>query len=121
MAEQSRSLKSQGGAFACDRRSAKDKIFVNVAHCGQLKDELCKKDQLLENTLNDIPAANPLTKRELEVLRFIVSGKTNKEIAKKLCRTERTVEYHRNRLMRKLDAHNAADLVKRAITLGIIS
>ena len=30
------------------------------------------------------------------------------------------IEYHRNRLMRKLDAHNAADLVRRAIVMGVI-
>ena len=59
--------------------------------------------------------------RETEILQLIVSGKTNKKIAQVLYRTERTVEYHRNRLMRKLGAKTAADLVKRAITMGIIS
>ena len=57
---------------------------------------------------------------KLEVLQLIVDGNTNKRIAQKLYRTERTVEYHRNRLMGKLDAHNAADLVKRAIAMGIL-
>ena len=77
-------------------------------------------DELLENTLiNNIEIGKPLTRREAEILHLIVSGKTNKEIARRLCRTERTVEYHRNRLMRKVGAHNAADLVNRAIAMGI--
>jgi DNA-binding CsgD family transcriptional regulator len=61
-----------------------------------------------------------LTRREREILRLIVSGQTNKQIAKQLSRSERTVEFHRNRLMRKVAAHNAAELVRQAIGLGII-
>ena len=76
-------------------------------------------DELLEDTLTDAGMARLLTNREREILSLIVSGKINKEIAKKICRTERTVEYHRNHLMRKLNAHNAVDLVKRAIAMGI--
>ncbi len=76
-------------------------------------------DRLLEKTLSNINITEPLTKREAEILKLIVSSKTNKEIAKVLCRTQRTIEYHRNRLMRKLNAHNVADLIKRAISMGI--
>lgn len=76
-------------------------------------------DELLERTLTNINIAEPLTKREAEILQLIVSGKTNKEIARKLSRAERTVEYHRNRLMRKVGAHSAADLVKRTIAMGV--
>ena len=80
-----------------------------------------RMDKLLENTLvNNINIGKSLTRREAQILQLIVSGKTNKEIGRALCRTERTVEYHRNRLYRKLGAHNAADLVKRAIDMGII-
>jgi DNA-binding NarL/FixJ family response regulator len=64
--------------------------------------------------------SGPLTRREAEILQFIVSGRSNKEIAKSLCRSERTIEYHRNRLMRKVGVHNTAGLVARAISLGIV-
>ena len=73
-------------------------------------------DTFLENTLSNI---SMLTKREQEILSKIVAGHTNKEIALLISRSERTVEYHRNRLMKKLNAHNAANLVKRAILMGI--
>ena len=77
-------------------------------------------DKLLENTLvNNIGTSEPLTKREAQILQSILAGKTNKQIALMLSRSHRTIEYHRNRLMRKLNAHNAAELVKRAVAMGI--
>ena len=82
----------------------------------------CDRDTLLEGTL--VPSINKpdfgLTKREGEILRLIVAGQTNKQIARQLSRSERTVEYHRNRLMRKMAVHNAAELVKQAITTGAV-
>jgi DNA-binding NarL/FixJ family response regulator len=78
-------------------------------------------DKHLENTLVfsiDNPVA--LTKREGDILRLIVTGQTNKQIARRLSRSERTVEYHRNRLMRKMSAHNAAELVRRSLVMGVI-
>ncbi len=82
----------------------------------------CVGDKLLEDTL--IFSVNNadfgLTKREGEILRLIVGGRTNKQIARQLSRSERTVEYHRNRLMRKMSAHNAAELVKQAMAIGIV-
>ncbi len=77
-------------------------------------------DALLENTLLRVKLNESLTKREMEILKLIVAGNTNKKIAQKIYRTERTVEYHRHRLMRKLSAKTAADLSKRAITMGIV-
>ena len=60
-----------------------------------------------------------LTRRERQILRAVVAGKTNKQIAQELCRSQRTVEYHRNRLMRKLNVRNIAELVKQAVTTPI--
>ena len=76
-------------------------------------------DELLENTLLNVKFDGSLTKRETEILKLIVAGNTNKKIAQKIYRTERTVEYHRHQLTRKLGARSAADLVKRAIAMGI--
>lgn len=76
-------------------------------------------DDILEDTLINIEPVGSLTKRETEILQMIVAGKTNKKIAQSLYRAERTVEYHRNRIMRKLGTRTAADLVKRAIDMGL--
>ena len=79
-----------------------------------------QEDRHLENTLVDnIGISEPLTKREMQILRSILDGKTNKQIALLLSRSRRTIEYHRNRLMRKLNAHNTVELVKRAVAMGM--
>ena len=81
----------------------------------------CDGDILLEDTLvfSIGNAGFELTKREGEILRLIAGGQTNKQIARRLSRSERTVEYHRNRLMRKMAAHNTAELVRVALVMGI--
>jgi RNA polymerase sigma factor (sigma-70 family) len=53
-----------------------------------------------------------LTPREREALNLIVAGRTNKEIADQLHISARTVEVHRARLMRKLEAESLSDLVR---------
>jgi len=69
------------------------------------------------------PASSPaskLTKREREVLVLIAEGLTNKEVASKLDISVRTVETHRERLMRKLEIRSAAGLTKFAIAQGLV-
>ena len=61
-----------------------------------------------------------LTGREREVLQLIASGLTNKKIADKLCVSVKTVETHRTRILQKLGAHTAADLVRYAIKTGLL-
>jgi two-component system response regulator NreC len=61
-----------------------------------------------------------LTPREREVLKLIAGGHSNREIAERLVISVNTVEVHRTRLMRKLDLHKRADLVKYAIRSGLI-
>lgn len=56
-----------------------------------------------------------LTTREQEIAGFIANGLTCKETAEQLGISHRTVEIHRGRIMRKLDAKNTAELVSRII------
>jgi DNA-binding NarL/FixJ family response regulator len=63
----------------------------------------------------DHPAFETLTKREREVLTIMCDGKTNKEIAEALFISVRTVEHHRQTVMRKTGVHSIADLIKCAI------
>jgi two-component system nitrate/nitrite response regulator NarL len=62
-----------------------------------------------------------LTGREREVLVLIAEGQSNKEIATKLGIGVRTIETHRERIMRRLDIHSVAGLTKFAIANGMIS
>ena len=61
----------------------------------------------------------PLTRTELKVLTLVLHGKKNKEIAALLGRSIRTVEDHRHNINRKLGARNHAELVERAIEMGL--
>jgi len=61
-----------------------------------------------------------LTSREREVLQLIAEGKANKETAAELGIGIKTVEKHREHLMRKLDIHDTAGLTRYAIGAGII-
>jgi two-component system, NarL family, nitrate/nitrite response regulator NarL len=62
-----------------------------------------------------------LTSRERQVLVLIAEGQSNKEIACKLGIGVRTIETHRERIMRRLDIHSVAGLTKFAIANGLVS
>ena len=62
-----------------------------------------------------------LTSREREVLVLIAEGQSNKEIADRLGIGVRTIETHRERIMRRLNIHSVAGLTKYAIANGLIS
>src|SRR4030095_7936311 len=63
----------------------------------------------------------PLTSREREVLVHIAGGLSNKEIASQLGVGVRTVETHRERIMRKLKIHSVAGLTRFAIAEGLVT
>jgi DNA-binding NarL/FixJ family response regulator len=65
-------------------------------------------------------AASALTAREIEVLRLIARGRSNKEIADDLGLSVNTVSAHRSNMMRTLGIHKAAELVTYAIANGLI-
>jgi DNA-binding NarL/FixJ family response regulator len=67
--------------------------------------------------LSESTPASPdaLTPRECEILKHIVAGQTNPQIATALGISIKTVEWHRTNLMSKLGAHTVADLVRYAL------
>ena len=67
----------------------------------------------------DLPP-DPLTPRERQVLQLVAEGKTTKEIAQVLGISAKTADSHRTRMMRKLDIHETAGLVRHAIREGLI-
>ncbi len=62
-----------------------------------------------------------MTQREIEVLRLVVTGALNKEIASMLSITENTVKYHLRNIMGKLHLKNRAQMAAYAASKGIIS
>lgn len=63
---------------------------------------------------------DPLSDREREVLRLLALGHTNQEIAKQLFISVRTAETHRAHIMQKLHLSSRAELVRYAITQGLL-
>lgn len=62
---------------------------------------------------------NTLTPREYEVLRWVITGMLNKQIAAELKITEKTIKVHRARVMQKMQADSVADLVRLAQKTGV--
>jgi DNA-binding NarL/FixJ family response regulator len=66
------------------------------------------------------PAMEQLTTREREVLAGVAKGRTNREIAAELGISHRTVETHRESLMRKLGIRTVAGLTRFALEAGLV-
>ncbi len=120
MADKKWLLEKHSAAFASESESKSCQSFSNLHKKVSSSFDASEIDSLLEKTLvKDIEISEPLTRCERDILQLIVSGLTNREIAGKRCRAQRTIEYHRNRIMRKLKTHNVAGLIKRAVSMGI--
>lgn len=75
-----------------------------------------RKDAETRRKLMDLEAISKrlsqLTRREREVMRLVVQGKPNKEIALELKLSKKTVEFHRANIMKKMEADSLANLVR---------
>jgi len=60
-----------------------------------------------------------LTPREFEVMRFVIAGSLNKQIADALGAAEKTIKIHRGRVMEKMGVFSVAELVRVAQTAGV--
>jgi DNA-binding NarL/FixJ family response regulator len=97
---------------------------IELVHAGEpfFSPEIARAalNQLVNNGGKKEPFAQ-LTSREREVLALIAEGRSNKEIATDLGIGVRTIETHRERIMRRLEIHSVAGLTKFAIAHGIVS
>lgn len=82
---------------------------------------LCAVDRLLdENAARSLLFNHDLTKMELRILNLILDGRNTREIALTLHRSPRTIEVHRSHVMRKMEATNVVELLRRAVDMGIL-
>jgi DNA-binding NarL/FixJ family response regulator len=65
-------------------------------------------------------SGDPLTERELEIVKLIAEGHTSRQIAELLFISERTVERHRENILEKLDMRDRVELTRYAIRRGLI-
>lgn len=76
---------------------------------------------IMDNHKSELTDCGGLTPRQAEILRFVASGKTTKEIARTLGISPKTVEFHRARLMERLGMHDVTALTRFAVQRGLIS
>jgi DNA-binding NarL/FixJ family response regulator len=68
----------------------------------------------------EVSPAHRLSAREREVVQLVAEGRTNKEVASKLGVSVKTVDAHRSNIMRRLNMHSVAEIVRYAIRNKII-
>jgi two-component system response regulator NreC len=76
--------------------------------------------QAVFDVVHKAAAAEPLSPRERQVVQLVAEGKSTKQIAELLHISVKTAEFHRGRVMDKLDIHDTAGLVRYAIRHGLV-
>jgi two-component system, NarL family, response regulator NreC len=98
------------------RSAAAGEVYLYPSLAKLLVRDYLNADHPAEEKIN----IDGLTVREREVLTHLAEGASNTEIASALVISPKTVERHRENIMRKLNLHSRADLVRYAIRRGII-
>lgn len=117
-----------GASGYVPKRAAPDELLTAIRAVGRgevyLYPSLASRlvqDYLKRADSGDQPLIyDDLTPREREVLTLIAEGLTNPEIAERLVISVKTVDRHRENIMRKLNLHSRIDLVKYALRIGLI-
>lgn len=97
-------------------------IIIKAINGGEYFDpELLKKIVKQKSQKKIIEEEKPkLTLREQEILKLVTEEYSNKEIADKLCLSEKTVDIHRHSILKKLKAKNVAGVIMKAIQHKLI-
>jgi len=116
-----------GASGYVPKRAAPEELItaIRAAATGQvyLYPSLAKllvRDFLNGGRAPDEQFPSDLTEREQQVLTYLAEGASNEEIAASLVISPKTVARHRENIMRKLNLHSRAELVRYAIRKGII-
>ncbi len=96
---------------------ARGEAAITPAIAGRILAELARPE-IVASTVPDGP--DRLTDREMDVLRLVVAGLRNKEIAADLGISENTAKFHLRNILDKLHAQNRADVVARAMRGGLV-
>ena len=116
-----------GASGYVPKRAAPDELLsaIRTVSQGQVFLYPSLATRLVQNYLGQAEAGaqtslSELTPREQEILTLIAEGLSSPEIADKLVISGKTVDRHRENIMRKLNLHSRVDLVKYAIKVGLI-
>ncbi|WP_374090575.1 response regulator transcription factor [Methylomicrobium lacus] len=108
----------RAGAIDFLEKPFENSVLLERLEEGISKDIYARAERALKSDIQHRLAQ--LTPREMEVLRLIISSHSNKESAKILKVSNRTVDAHRARIMEKLQADSLADLMKIAMHCDLL-
>jgi LuxR family maltose regulon positive regulatory protein len=89
-------------------------------HARRLLDAAASAQRAPAEALGVVPLADPLSERELEVLRLLDTDLTGPELARQLFVSLNTLRTHTKRIFTKLDVNNRSAAVRRARQLGLL-
>jgi len=114
----------RSGAFGYLLKNADEEELKTAIRQVVLQDTKYFNPHISELLINSMaiqpPRAQKLSEREQEVLYLVAQGKTTRDIAHELFVSTRTIETHRANIMKKLEVHNTAELIKKAMDLKLI-
>jgi two-component system response regulator NreC len=118
-------LRAGASAYVLKRAAAKELVgAIQTVRQGQSYLDPALTRTLISDYVRQVErvdeAPDSLTDRELEVLKLVAEGFTNRQIALKLTISIKTVQTHRANLMDKLNLHDRTELVRYAIRRGLI-
>lgn len=113
----------RGGAYGYLLKNADEDELLKAIHT-VLSGNKYFNTEISQRMINIISlegvSPKKLSPKEMEILALIAGGHTTKEIAHKLFISTRTVETHRNNMMKKLEVKNTPELINKAAQLNLI-
>jgi FixJ family two-component response regulator len=108
----------KAGAIEFLTKPFRDQDLLDAIYVGLEKDRERRQQEAEVAILRE--RFESLTPGERKVLRLVVSGRLNKQIAAEIGTSEATVKVHRSQLMKKMGAASTADVVRMSETMGIV-
>jgi two-component system nitrate/nitrite response regulator NarL len=99
--------------FAVERVLLKEEKHFNL----EAMDTIFQHQEFYKNQIKNTKKI--LSEREIEIVKLICEGKSNKEIGNILYRDETTISTHRYNIMKKIGAHKSLEILNYAISVGI--
>jgi FixJ family two-component response regulator len=107
----------KAGAFDFVQKPFNDQVLLDLIQSALEKDARASHDIAEQTRVAE--RLGQLTERERQVLDGIVGGDSNKRIATRLGLSEKTIEFHRSKVMRKMEARSLADLTRKVVLANL--